>query len=151
MWKRCLTWFLTVPHSWSRNICPPRPTCVSLKRHTLCPLHIDFAATDRFSSYLAFHSCGHACQVLTGGKTQLFDKLHDALACLCLSEYINRLANPSVQGSCFVGCPASAAAPHHLSSHPTLPLPTAGIKAFSHAREAFSSRCLLGSITLRRP
>lgn len=49
-----------------------------------------------------------------------FDKLYSAAACRCLSEYINRLANPSVQGSSVCWPPGS--------------LPFAGIEAFSLAK-----------------
>lgn len=93
------------------------------------PLNTDFATSDRFASYLAFHSDGRACRVLTGERHSfLMNCAVLLLACVCQNTSIAWLTH-QFKVARFVGCPATVATPHQ----PTSLLPAMGIETFSHA------------------
>lgn len=144
--RRCLTWFPTWFHT-SHHFNLVLLKLVLPQRYTVCPLYIDFAASDRFARYLAFHSSGHACQVLTGERHSfLINGTMLLLACVCQTTSIAWLTH-QFKVARFVGCPATiitTLSPLYLPPH--LPL-----EAFSHAWEVFSSQRELGSITLKWP
>lgn len=111
-----------------------------------CYRGVQYVPLDRFAWYLAFHSSGHACQVLTRGRHSfLINCTLLLLACVCQTTSIAWLTH-QFKVAWFVGCPATVATPppRPQSLIPPPFLPAAGIEAFSHAWEVFSSQRAAG-------
>lgn len=140
----CVTqWTTIIMLSWNLPVCP----CSDLQ-YVTSTLTL-WSLTD-FVRYLAFHSGRHACQVSTGERHSfLINCTMLLLTRVCQTTSIAWLTH-QFKVAQFVGRPATVANPPPPPPPPPV-LPAAGIEAFSHAREVFSSQRLQGSITLRWP